>query len=488
MRRLYFILLLIVGIFAISSVNASALNTPEITGFAPSSIEKNALTVTIKSNNTGTNYSYELINTTNGTENNLSGSITSFTIQNLYENTKYGVMIRACTTGGYNCSNWSNVIKATTTSEQAQPAPQQTPQTNKCTINTNLVSYTFNNTNKNSTITAKASNGSQVTFSSSNTAVATVTSGGVVTSKKAGSATITLSAANCDPVKVSIVVPGFKSREKALDPWRHMLIDTFFYINDRKYSTSQPSKYWFKNGDLKTGKSGNTQSCITLPNVSAKRMGFFKSSHIWFSDGNGGSKPNSNVRNLKKNSKFVSVYYPHKSLSSLHKSGGVLYGDILCRSGHTFVYMGSKSRGLKIYQSGGNRDLGNGTHIYYKHGKKSSKKVINKSNQKGKDWRAGKIPDSAFTGVKASGTSKKIHIVVRPQVYYIYTSCSNGTITTSNLYLAAQNYTINYAPNPGYKLSSVTVDGKSKSISTYAKSYTFNKLDESHSIHVVFTK
>ena len=52
-------------------------NVPEITSFEKSTIENNALKVTIKSNNTSTNFSYELYNITTGKVNNLSGSSTN---------------------------------------------------------------------------------------------------------------------------------------------------------------------------------------------------------------------------------------------------------------------------------------------------------------------------------------------------------------------------------------------------------------------------
>ena len=60
--------------------------------------------------------------------------------------------------------------------------------------------------------------------------VATVNEKGKIPSKKAGSATITASASNCTPAKIKVIVPSFRSREAALEKWRHVLIDTYFNI------------------------------------------------------------------------------------------------------------------------------------------------------------------------------------------------------------------------------------------------------------------
>ncbi len=68
----------------------------------------------------------------------------------------------------------------------------------------------------------------------------------------------------------------------------------------------------------------------------------------------------------------------------------------------------------------------------------------------------------------------------------ITTSVTNGTIDPSCDVYKGDNKTINYAPNDGYKLKSVTVDGTEVDISTYPNSYTFTNLDKNHEIAVVY--
>ena len=109
--------LCMVGVLAFSvksSYAAPALGVPEITSFAKSSEEENALQLDYKTNNTGTDFSIEAINATTKTTNNLAGSVTSYTYQNLEEGKEYKVQIRACTnsTSEYVCSDWSEVKSA----------------------------------------------------------------------------------------------------------------------------------------------------------------------------------------------------------------------------------------------------------------------------------------------------------------------------------------------------------------------------------------
>ena len=68
----------------------------------------------------------------------------------------------------------------------------------------------------------------------------------------------------------------------------------------------------------------------------------------------------------------------------------------------------------------------------------------------------------------------------------ITTSVTNGTIDPSCDVYKGDNKTINYAPNDGYKLRSVTVDGAEVDISQYPSSYTFTNLDKNHEIAVVY--
>ena len=301
------------------------------------------------------------------------------------------------------------------------------------------------------------------------------------------------------PVTVSVMKK--RSREEVLAGWRHLLIDTFFYINGRQYRFAEPCKYW-KNSkgewSGRTGTNGKTQTCLTLPNVSLKRAGLLakNNSYIYLSS-NMAKTPNKTAKKLKKTSKVLTIFYPHKSLKYMAAKGMVKYGDILCRSGHTFVYMGKDSKGHPlIYEGGTVRDIGNGTRVVWGHnshgrGHKLTGKInkqIKRSDAVGKKWRKGKISDAAFKGHKASGNNlnKPVHVVCSINTFTIKTRCTNGTISSGSIYMAGQNVTVKYAPSKGKKLNYIQVDGKKKNASKYASKYTFKKLSANHWINVVY--
>ena len=91
----------------------------------------------------------------------------------------------------------------------------------------------------------------------------------------------------------------------------------------------------------------------------------------------------------------------------------------------------------------------------------------------------------AFTNVQANHT---IAVVYAINTYTITTNVTNGTINpdadpTVN-YGADQ--TVTYAPNTGYHLVSVTVDGSAVSTTTYGSSYAFTNVQANHTISVVY--
>lgn len=306
-----------------------------------------------------------------------------------------------------------------------------------------------------------------------------------------------------EQTKEPVTVTAFeeKSRAEVLSRWRHLLIDTFFYINGRKYSYALPGKYWTDSSGAwngKTGKNGNTQSCVTLTTVSLKRAGIIPHNcgSIWLSSNNS-SSPNKTVKNLKKTSPLLTIFYPHKSLKSMAASGRVKYGDILCRSGHTFVYMGMDSGGHPlIYESGTHRDIGNGTAVTWGHhaGGHANKltgkinKQIKKSDAIGVKWRRGEISDAAFAGHKSTGNNlnKPVHVVCSINTFTVRTSCTDGTITSGSAYMAGQDVTVSYSPSEGKTIDSVKVDGKDVDLSQYGASFTFPKISANHQISVVY--
>lgn len=301
------------------------------------------------------------------------------------------------------------------------------------------------------------------------------------------------------PVVVSVMEN--RSREETLAEWRHLLIDTFFHLNGRKYSFAAPGKYWTDSRGAwsgRTGKNGNTQSCITLPTVSLKRTGIISPSggNIWLRH-NTSSKPNETVKKLKKTSPMLTISYPHKSLKYLASKGQVRFGDILCRSGHTFVYMGKDVNGNPlIYESGTHRDIGNGTGITWGHhsGGHANKltgkinKQIKNSNGVGDKWKKGLISDGAFKGHRATGKNlnKPVHIICSINTFSVRTSCTNGTITPGNNYMAGRDVRISYAPIEGKTLDSIQIDGKTVNAAAYSAGHTFPKISGNHWISVVY--
>ena len=81
-----------------------------------------------------------------------------------------------------------------------------------------------------------------------------------------------------------------------------------------------------------------------------------------------------------------------------------------------------------------------------------------------------------------------ISVVYETASYTISTSVTGGTITSSQTVDYGGSTTISYAPKTGYTLKSVTVDGVSKSTSTFASSYTFSDVTANHTIAVVYEK
>ena len=385
-------------------------------------------------------------------------------------------------------SQYNSTKKTITVKVTSSGSPQPTP-----TIS-GISYYQFNDVNKKYKLNCKSSLG-KVTYKSNKSSVVSVDSSGTMTSKKPGTAVITASVKGKSK-QITVVVPSIKGRVAALAPWRDTLVDTYTHIYDREYSFGKPGKWWETNGKWngKTGKNGHTQSCLTLPDVSLQRVGLLKhNGHIWFSNGNMGSSPNSTVKNLKRTSKYVTVTYPHKSLKSLSNSGGVKYGDIVCRSGHTFVYMGTSKGSKKMYNGGTTRSLGNGAHVTWGHGsggkaKAKTSKVKKQIKNTKETLKKYKNNPEHFKGMDASGSNwkNKIHIVVSINTFTIKTSCVNGSITPSNLYMAGQAIPIKYSSKNGKKLKSVKVDGKSVNLSTFKNSYKFTKLDRNHTIEVIY--
>ena len=388
--------------------------------------------------------------------------------------------------------------------QEAKPAEE--PSGKQSQSITSIAAYAFADSGLPASLGAASSSGLPLEFVSSDPQVVSVDAGGVMQSVSAGSAVITISQSGDEQYEpaeaaVAVTVPGYRGREEALAEWKHLLIDTFFHLNGRKYSFSAPGKYWKDSNGAwsgKTGRHGDTQSCITLPTVTLKRTGIVSPicGNIWLSS-NLASTPNGTVKRLKKKSPLLTISYPHKSLKRLAAKGSVKYGDILCRSGHTFVYMGKDSDGHPlIYESGTHRDIGNGTAVTWGHhsGGHANKltgrinRQIKRSNAQGEKWRKGQLSDDAFKGHRASGKNlhNPVHIVCSINTFTVKTSCVNGTITPGDNYMAGQKVCVSYAPAEGKTLDYVEVDGKRADVAKHSSEYTFQKISKDHTVVVAY--
>ncbi|MBO4855167.1 Ig-like domain-containing protein [Candidatus Saccharibacteria bacterium] len=381
------------------------------------------------------------------------------------------------------------------------------------TISTNFDSLTMYDASSSRKLTASAKSGSKISFSSSDKTIATIDADGKISSKKAGTATITVKSAgnsvyNAGQKTIKVIVPSIRGRVAAMEPWRHALIETYYFIYGREYRGSAPGSYSVtvdesKKGTnkyiktMKTGGTGKNQTCNTLPTVTFKRKGLFagdnvQSGYVAVIDGT--SEVTSAVKSLKKYSKLVTVTYPHKTLKSLVASGDVHYGDIISVTWHNFIYMGTDAHPKRIYESGTNRSIGGGTNVSWGHTADalpvaktaaiesqiaSTKKIMT-------EWRNGKKADSAFAGHDAGSSlyNGTIHMVVSIKTFTIKTTVENGTITKSNRYMANENVKVSYSPASGKTLDYIEVDGRK--ITGNKSAYTFKKINANHKIRVVY--
>ena len=88
-----------------------------------------------------------------------------------------------------------------------------------------------------------------------------------------------------------------------------------------------------------------------------------------------------------------------------------------------------------------------------------------------------------FSNVQAKHSIK---VVYELDTTSVSTSAENGSIDKSFIAEYGSSKTINYAPNEGYHLVSVTVDGQSVDIKQYPSSYTFTNIKSNHEIKVVY--
>ena len=350
-------------------------------------------------------------------------------------------------------SEYSSVSKTITLTVKNNNS-SSTPTTNKKDqkITTNFDRYQFDNIKKSINLKAKANSGLSLTYKSSNTKVASIDSKGEITSKGSGTAIITITQAGNSKYKavnkkVTVVVPKIQSRDKALQPWYDALEEQIKWQKNAKYNWD---KWRHKGGDVAASKYYGT--CITLPSAALQRLDMLPKGGFV-----AGVTSKSNRRRslnyMKKRPGYITNMDVKSSVKTLAKKNKIQKGDILHSNNHTWVYMGpANSKKTKF--------------VFWECG--NSAKNSNKAHQH---------------TVKRNPTVKWVN---RINCYNINTSCKNGTITGSNLYMASQTIKITYKPIKGKKLKSVTVNGKSVDISKHPTNYTFKKLSKNHNIKVIF--
>lgn len=284
-----------------------------------------------------------------------------------------------------------------------------------------------------------------VKYSSSNNNVVTVNSNGVMTAKAPGSAVITVSAGGVSR-KISVGVPGMRSRDAAMTPWYNAM--------KQQEAATRGSYYDFH--EFPTVNNSMTMgTCITFPAVSAQRAGLLDpGDYISISGGDGwnNSLYYKAVTSMNKHPGCWRYFTTDSSFYMLSKHGKLLKGDICCNIHHVFVYMGPTGDG----------------NFYLNH----SGRVL------GYNSNAAKLMDVT--------DDMQVNFVASIRCHNIYTTVYNGKITGSNMYMAGQNVAIRYSPNSGRTLKRVIVDGKDVSKTLYKSGFTFKKLSGSHSICVVY--
>ena len=259
--------------------------------------------------------------------------------------------------------------------------------------------------------------------------------------------------------RINEVSAHMKSRKEAMKPW--------FDACKAQYNWSYNAKYsWNKWSPKTINKSKDYGTCITFPSVVAMRCGLIKEGYkITSSGSNNDSKAvqnsfyNASIKAMNSiNGKYwSSIKYPEKTTAQLVKEGKIKEGDIIGFMGHTASYAYKDSKGNLLFNH-----AGHAAGIYDNNKPGSNRAALN---------------------VRSSHMSnRKVYGVFSVNTFIVLTSCTNGTITYSDRYMAGQNAIITIKPSAGMSVQSIKVDGKAVGVTT---SYIISKIDSHHIIEVV---
>lgn len=259
--------------------------------------------------------------------------------------------------------------------------------------------------------------------------------------------------------RVNEVMVKMKTRKEAMQPW--------FDACKEQEQWSYNARYDWSKWDKTIAGSKNYGTCITYPNTVSMRCGLTKEgikNIITSSGGNNDSQStldsfwNGSVKAMASiNSKYwTATKYPNKTTAELVKAGIIKEGDIIGFMGHTSMYAGKDKNGNLVYNNAGHAAGIGGD------APGSNRAILNQK--------------SSYM------TKRKVYGVFSVNTFIVITSCTNGTITYSNRYMAGQNVTITIKPKSGYSVKTLKVDGK---VVTSTNTYKINKIDAHHIIEVV---
>ena len=363
---------------------------------------------------------------------------------------KLGTTSVTISQGGNNDYNpTTKVITVTVTNNTDVKQPQ--------TITTTFDKYQFADINKSTNLGAKSTSGLACTYKSSQPSIVSVDSKGKLTAKKAGITKITITQSGNSNFKaatktVTVKVPKINSRSSAMKPLFDACKTQAKWMKNYSYGKWSPVTI------ANTKKHG---TCVTYVGVVLQRANLLKNKqYVWHTgSGFGTGKLSGSYGNSVKNN-FKVTYIKNKKLKTMKKS--LQPGDVL---------MVDDNRS-------GNK--GGGGHVFIYTGKYNGNSPIIWDNGSCSRVKKGKAGQHTYSG------NRKLRIILRPNTYNINTTCINGNITDTHMYLAGQKATISYKPISGKKIKSIKVDGQNVNINKHKNSYTFNKLNKNHTITVVF--
>lgn len=361
-------------------------------------------------------------------------------------------------------SSYNSVTKTISVTVTKKVTTSKKTQSLKC-----IRSYQFFDVNKTYKLNAKVNTKLPLTYKTSNKNIVAVDSKGKLTSKKPGTAIITITQKGNNkykPItkKVTVKVPKIKDRRSALKPWYEAMKTQADWTQGVPYGIS--TKNSSSNKPYPTiANSKKRASCHVFPAVSLQRLKLIKEGRYIAGaytsyDGRYAECMSMSKTTCKSvNSNYIkctTISSNSTKVKTLIKEGTIKPGDILGTTRHTCVYYGKDKNGNNLYSEGGQMKQDHINNV-----------IIGHRN--------------------STNDNDKIKVIASINTFDVKTSCENGTITMSNKYMAGQTVTITYkSVSKGGKLTKLSIDGKVIKPKNYRTSYTFKNLDKNHTVKVIY--